>query len=116
MSYVQQVFDLTTKLINELQVLQRDELRDEQIERVEKLLQEREDLLQFVQPPYNVEEQRIGKEMVQLNTVVMEGLAQLKNEVKVDIQNLNKQKQHGQKYRNPYGNISIDGMFLDKRN
>jgi flagellar protein FliT len=51
-----------------------------------------------------------------LNQQVDRLLMLQKQEIQRDIQEINKKKQSSNKYTNPYENLSIDGMFYDKRN
>ncbi|GGE81748.1 hypothetical protein GCM10007140_34270 [Priestia taiwanensis] len=116
MGIVQQVYEVTKELHELVDAAYEKDNRDAHIESVEALLEKRDALLEQLEPPYSREERMMGLQIVEMNEHVKVGLQRLKQEVKVDIQQLNKQKQHGQKYRNPYGNTSMDGMFLDKRN
>jgi flagellar protein FliT len=91
------------------------EERDSYIERVEGLLEQRQQLLPKVQSPFTEEEKQLGQEIVQMNEVINRQLKQRKEEVSIDIRKLKQKQQKTNKYANPYENLSFDGTFYDKR-
>ncbi|MED4402781.1 flagellar protein FliT [Metabacillus fastidiosus] len=115
MSAVGQVYDLTEKLFHLVENEVKAEDRDELIEEISSLLDEREDLLKDVVPPFTEEEQLKGKQIVLWNERINSEFIKIKAEVQKSISNLKKTKTTTQKYVNPYQNTSLDGMFYDKR-
>ncbi len=109
------VYSLTKQLYELVQHLPNSEERDSYIERVEGLLEQRQQLLPQIQPPFSEEEQRLGQEIVRMNQVIDGQLKKRKEEVSVDIRKLKQKQQKTNKYANPYENLSFDGTFYDKR-
>jgi flagellar protein FliT len=104
---------LTTELI---QLLENDEVkRDDKIASVEELLNQRETLIEAIQPPYTPEEMEIGMKINQLNGKLSQLLKLEKAVVQKDIRDLQNKKESNTKYVNPYQSLSTDGMFYDKR-
>ncbi|MEW4221536.1 flagellar protein FliT [Rossellomorea marisflavi] len=103
-----------TKQMKDL--LEGKEDRDFKIESIEDLLEKREQLLSSILPPFNLEEQRLGEEMVLWNIQIDHKLLLLKVDVKRDMNGLTKTKTSVQRYTNPYESLQTDGMFYDKRN
>ncbi|MGG4264118.1 flagellar protein FliT [Peribacillus simplex] len=112
---IQTFHDLTVEL---LAVLEDGTIaeRDEKIERVTQLIDQRDELLSQIKPPFTGEEQQLGRATMLLNQQVDCLLNLQKLEIKRDIQEINKKKKSSNKYTNPYESLSIDGMFYDKRN
>ncbi|THE12355.1 flagellar protein FliT [Bacillus timonensis] len=91
------------------------EKRDELIESITKFLDEREQLMSDIKPPYKEEERKLGAEIVQMNVFIDERLESLKKEIQQDITNQKMRKTSTTKYINPYQSAPADGMFFDKR-
>jgi flagellar protein FliT len=89
--------------------------RDSIIEKIEKLLTERQSLLGSIQPPFTEDEQELGKQMMAWNQEIDRKLILLRTEIKRDMNGLTKKKTSAQKYTNPYENLQHDGMFYDKK-
>ena len=113
MSFVLQCHELTKQLKD---LLEGQEERDSKIESIEVLLSKREQLLPSITPPYSLEEQRMGREIVLWNKQIDQKLAGLKIDIKRDMNGVSKTKTTVQKYTNPYKSMQTDGMFYDKRN
>jgi flagellar protein FliT len=92
-----------------------DNNRDALIEKIEKLLEERQVLLNNIRPPFTDEEHILGKQMMEWNQVIDRRLISLRNDIKRDINGLTKKKTTVQRYSNPYENMQSDGMFYDKK-
>ena len=86
-----------------------------ELKRFKICLNQREELLKSIQPPFSQAEQELGKQLVELNQQVEQLLQKQKQEIQQDIKQLHIQKQSNQKYTNPYESLSIDGVFYDKR-
>jgi len=91
------------------------EKREEVIEKVSALIDEREQLIPKLKPPFTEEERKIGAEIVQLNVFIDSKLDRLKKEIQMDIANQKKRKVTTTKYVNPYQSAPSDGMFFDKK-
>ncbi|TYS89293.1 flagellar protein FliT [Rossellomorea aquimaris] len=92
-----------------------DENRESTIEEVESLLEKRQSVLGTINPPYTQDEQELGKQMIAWNQQIDRQLAQLRLEIKRDMNGLTKKKTSVQKYSNPYEYLQYDGMFYDKK-
>ncbi|KAA0548796.1 hypothetical protein FZW96_06970 [Bacillus sp. BGMRC 2118] len=116
MSIVKQVYEVTSKLHQLLQQEETDsEKRDDVIEQIEQLLEDRQSLLDEMKGPYSDEEMQLGKQMIEYNTYIDRQLAKLRLMVQADMNKLKKQKSTNEKYVNPYKNVNFDGMFFDKK-
>ena len=91
------------------------EMRDETITIIEKLLAERDLLIQRLQPPYNEEEKKLGRQIVSLNEAIGEKLQQLKLQIQQDLKATKQKMTANQNYMSLYQPLSIDGMFYDKK-
>jgi flagellar protein FliT len=107
--------DLTAELLAVLEDRAITE-RDVKIERVTKLIDQRDGLLSQITPPFTGEEEQLGRAVLLLNQQVNHLLKLQKQEIQRDIQDINKKKKSSNKYTNPYESLSVDGMFYDKRN
>jgi flagellar protein FliT len=114
MSTIQQLLELTKQLLHVLQTMEGKD-RDDLIQLIHRLLDERQALLPSIQPPYSEEDLRIGKEVVQLNKQIEPLLAHLQMDIQKDINRFEKRKISVEKYRNPYESLQFDGMYYDKR-
>jgi len=112
-SVVKEFHEATIELIQILQSSQGE--RDEKVLKVEELLDRREVLMKEIIPPYTLEEAELGKQIVQLNSMLEQLLKAEKVSIQKDIKNLQAKKESNTKYVNPYQNLSTDGMFYDKR-
>ncbi|MGE8080548.1 flagellar protein FliT [Peribacillus loiseleuriae] len=112
---LQKFSDITVELLDVLNNRTTDE-RSDRINRIVELLDQREELLPVIQPPFSEEEQKLGRQVVELNQRVDEWLLLQKKDIQRDIKQLNERKQNSNKYTNPYDKLSIDGVFYDKKN
>jgi flagellar protein FliT len=114
-SVVSELYSVTKELYELLEQPARKEKRDEMIEAIQRLLSQRDVLIQQLQPPYSEEEQELGMQMVSLNEAIGEKLQQLKQQIQQDLKSLKQKKMANQNYMNPYEPLAIDGMFYDKK-
>lgn len=113
---MKRIYDLTVSLYAYLQQEDRKkEDRELTIEKVEKLLEERQALLEQMKPPYSDVDRELGGEIAlydeKINTLFKATL----NDIKRDMTMLKHKKQQNNKYENPYASSYGDGMFFDKR-
>lgn len=113
MSRIRQFHQYTIELIKLLEDSKVN--RDEKINQVERLLSQREGLINQIIPPYTPEEVEVGEKMNQLNFRLLQLLLAEKASVQKDIKGLQTKKETNNKYVNPYQDLSTDGMFYDKR-
>ncbi|RSK28607.1 flagellar protein FliT [Bacillus sp. HMF5848] len=113
MSVVKQLFELSAQLFRVVNEENMD--RDEQVHEIEQFLDHREQLMARLQPPYSSEEKELGQQLVKLNEQIDARLDQIKTQIKKDLHQIKVKKQSNRQYQNPYGQVSADGMFFDKR-
>ena len=113
MGPVSQFYERTKELIT---ILESADERDGKISSVETLLDERENLMKEMVPPFSPDEVVVGKKLVQLDSRLMQLLQSEKILIQKDIKKLQAKKESNNKYVNPYDNLSTDGVFYDKRN
>ncbi|RLQ96782.1 flagellar protein FliT [Falsibacillus albus] len=104
-----------TKRLYELTVDVPVDKRDEAIQEIESLINQRDQLLPSIQPPFSPDEEKMGKQMVRWNEEIGKNLELIKRLIKRDINGLSKKKTSVRRYMNPYENLQFDGMFYDKR-
>lgn len=112
MSLVERLYALTAELIERLE---QGSDRDEKIGWIDKALEEREQLLQKLKPPYSEDEKALGKKLLDLNVCMSQLLQKEKALIQKDIKGLSIKKESNNKYVNPYQSMATDGMFYDKR-
>ncbi|QHE53589.1 flagellar protein FliT [Pontibacillus sp. HMF3514] len=116
MNQIETLHDVTSELYDLLQTIPSSEEREGVIEKINELLDQREELLNGMEGPYSDEEKRLGKEILHMNETIQIQVQSLMKQVKMDMANVKKQKTSNQKYTNPYQNLNnFDGMFLDKK-
>jgi flagellar protein FliT len=113
MSAVEQCYELTKQLY--ALVGSSSKVEDRLIEEVDRLILQREGILPSIQPPYTETEQALGHQIVQWNTVIDKKLAILRDEVKREMNGMNKKKTTAKKYSNPYEHMQTDGYFYDQK-
>ncbi|MGE6257356.1 flagellar protein FliT [Heyndrickxia sporothermodurans] len=114
MSVVQECYNLTEKLVTDLQ-LESEKERDVLIAEVTEILEKREQLLPLIKPPFSNEEMLLGTKLVELNKILHLLLNKEKQHIQKDINGLSKKKISMNKYINPYQSMQTDGYFYDKR-
>ncbi len=88
---------------------------DKQIEKIESLLNQREEFLKQVVPPFTDEEQNLGRQMVGWNEGIDANLNAIKQTIGSKIKELNHTKKTLPKY-NAYGApAGVDAYFYDKK-
>lgn len=115
-SAVKNLYELTILLHDVVHQEVPKDHRETQIEQITELLDERQQLLGQLKPPYNEEERQLGFEIVKLNEAIDQQLDKLFHDIKMDIKQVRVQKVKTTKYSNPYESLATDGIFFDKRN
>lgn len=115
MNPVISLYRITKELHGILSKPVQQEKRDEVIEKVTGLIDEREQLITKVKAPFTEKERNLGAEIVQMNVFIDSKLDILKKEIQQDIANQKKRKATTTKYVNPYQADPADGMFFDKK-
>lgn len=90
--------------------------RESFIAEISRIIENREQLLKRIVPPYSDSEKRTGKQLVRLNELIQKNLNALFTELKKEMKQLKKQKKSNRTYTNPYKNLqTVDGMFMDSK-
>ena len=90
--------------------------REGVIEKIEHFLSQRDALLPLVPLPLDEQNQRILREIVQHNQVIITKMQHLQSEIKKDLMNLKKRKTTSEGYQQMYQPVLFDGVFIDKKN
>jgi flagellar protein FliT len=113
MNAVKEAYKLTLKLQQELSQKEHD--RDNHIQNIEQLLNDRDIAIKLIRPPFSAEEKELGRAMVKLNDSIGEKLREIRFNISKDIKTLKNRERGQYRYVNPYGTTSHDGTFYDKR-
>lgn len=89
--------------------------REPYIETIQRLLEERQELLSQLPDLSDMLEESTKQDMISLENTINTLLSKKMSIIKQDLRVLQLQKNQNNQYENPYGNISADGMFLDKK-
>ncbi|MCD7034439.1 flagellar protein FliT [Metabacillus sp. GX 13764] len=116
MSAVQSIFDKTKELLTKASEPVSKEMREELIQKLDSLLDEREPFLRQLAAPFSALEEKQLEQIASWNIELVERMTSIKEDIQKDLVNVKKAKTHTVKYVNPYQSVSIDGMFYDKRN
>lgn len=109
---VKELYDITTNIKSLLEQNSTNVERMKLIEKTTRLLNKREEVIAKLPTTYTPEEKKLFGEIVQLNKDIDILLNHIKDEIQLDLQEINKKKLANQKYNQiPHG----DGMFFDKR-
>lgn len=116
MSRLERLYELTLNLQETL--ISKGELdhREEVILKVTELIDQREDEMTQLTPPYTEAEKEVGQKIVQLNKEIEKKMDDLFSTLKKEMTQFTKQKKTNHSYINPYGNMSsTDGMYVDSK-
>lgn len=112
---MQSCYHLTQQLFHHVQTKPLRTQREEWIQNLLVLLDQREQVLKSLNPPFTAEEETLGKQIMEWNQAIQQALKEIQLEIKRSIQGIHNKKQNIQKYIHPYGSLPIDGVFYDKR-
>jgi flagellar protein FliT len=113
MAEIQAFQNVTMELIGILQLEKPD--RDEKINKIQSLLNQREELLKMIQPPFTPQEKELGKQLIELDQQMKQLMGKQKSNIMQDMKSARMKKQSNQKYTNPYESMGVDGIFFDKQ-
>ena len=91
------------------------EKRDEVIEQIETILNERDKLQSQIAQPFTSEEDEFGAELMVLEKEVQLSLGRFTKGIRLDIVESQSKKEHMSNYVNPYSNMSRDGAYFDSK-
>lgn len=115
MDEVKEIYTVTLALIKLLESSSAQD-RTEKIMKMEELLNQREELIKFIKPPYTEQEKEIGTKLIKLEPILTGLLEDEKLSIQKDLKDLTIKRDTTNKYVNPYDSFSPDGVFYDKRN
>lgn len=115
MNPVEQLYGCTKRLVEHLRKGLPKTDREAYIETIEKLLEERQRLIEQLPKLINGKKTIIGEEIIRDDRLIQEMLGAMFDEIKKDVHQLQRQKRMRNRYVHPYSNGAADGMFLDKR-
>lgn len=92
-----------------------EEKRDAVIEKIEKVLDERDLLQSQITQPFTAEEDEFGTELIRLEKEVQTSLDHFTNEIRTNISQSQAKKENMNNYVNPYGKMSQDGAYFDSK-
>lgn len=114
MNAVQKCLFITRDLISEIKNMDQAK-REETIDRIEDLLAQREELLPAITPPFTMQDEAAGMELLKLNKELAFLLEDLNKNIIRDLNAIELKKTSAARYTNPYTKVQNDGVFYDKR-
>jgi len=90
--------------------------RDQQLEQIEELLDQRADLIKKISPPFSEDEMKLGASITERDKEIQLKLNHHFLTLKNELRDVKKHKGSTQKYLNPYRSVaSNDGSYWDKK-
>ncbi|PGT86415.1 flagellar protein FliT [Bacillus sp. AFS040349] len=116
MSSVLEIYRITEQLFKLVEKPVNSDDREDLIDKLTSLLEERELIIKENIRPKDDQEKQLGEQIILWNKTIEARLAQLKSQIQQDMMNLKKAKVTNRQYADPYQDVSVsDGMFYDKR-
>lgn len=116
MSVIREIHQRTLEISKFVKNTGAIEDRDLFVDKVLSMIEERQNLVNQMKPPYSDEERVLGEEISSLDKEINQKLNNVLKAIKSDIGGLKKRKMTQSRYENPYESAYSDGTFLDKRN
>src|SRR5699024_3778677 len=92
------------------------ENREQVIQTINQLVEQRGMYMKEIVPPYTEAEKAMGEELIIINKQIQDQLDKLFEGLKKEMRQIKKQKKSNQSYINPYKKVqTMDGMFLDRK-
>lgn len=92
-----------------------EEKRDEMVAKVNQLLDVRDQLQKVMQAPFTDEEKELGKELMELESVLQKKLEAFTKKIRQEISVSQSKKSHVKSYVNPYQSVMQDGTYYDTK-
>ena len=115
MTINQTLFSVTTQLAELTSKVPSQEKRDEVIEQIFALLDERDALLPKALPPNDEDERVLMNQIVDLNNQINRSMNSILADIKKDLSGLKEQKKAHTRYINPYKSLNNVSAFFDKK-
>lgn len=119
MEQTKQLLQISAKLYQHLTNLPKDEARDEYIEKIHTLLDDRGILIEEMsQKGFQVNlNDKSHQMLVELDKGIRERLDIVMKLIQVDLKDLQNAKKNEKQYLNPYASVQVmDGRYYDKKN
>lgn len=119
MEQTQQLLQVSAKLYQHLTNMPKEEERDDYIEKIHTLLDDRGILIEEMQKNgFRVEGGNKSHQMlVELDKGIRERLENVMKIIQADLKDLQNAKKNEQQYMNPYASVQVmDGRYYDKKN
>ncbi|NLY80598.1 MAG: flagellar protein FliT [Lysinibacillus sp.] len=118
MDLTNQLLQVSAKLYQLLSDIPKGDERDSYIESINKLLDERGEVIKALQTEgFQINpEIKTHSTLIQLDKGIRNRLQLVMDEVKKDLKDLQNVKKHERQYMNPYESVRVmDGMYYDKK-
>ena len=119
MNNLQQLLQISAKLYQHLTNIPADEARDEYIEKIHSLLDERGILIENMQKnDFQIDlTNKTHTMLVELDKGIRERLDKVMKAIQLDLKDLQNAKKNEKQYMNPHANVQVmDGRYYDKKN
>lgn len=119
MEMTQQVLQVSAKLYQHLTTLPKEEQRDEYIEKINALLDERGILIETMQQDgFRIDlNDKSHIMLAELDKGIRERLSNVMKSIQEDLKDLQNAKKNEKQYLNPYASVQVmDGRYYDKKN
>ncbi|MDY0408910.1 flagellar protein FliT [Virgibacillus soli] len=116
MGDIKKLYDVTLRLKEVVEQSTTSKNRQDHIDEINKLVDERSELIKNITPPYREDETLLGKEIVALNVQIQAQMERLFQDLKLEMKQVKKQKKSNESYINPYKHIqTLDGLYMDRK-
>ena len=116
--HTQALLQISVKLYDKLTTVPDESVRDEFIEEIQALLDERGRVIKEISQSdfsYNAEN-KTHRTLFELDKGIRKRLELVMTSIKADMKELQASKKSEQQYTNPYANVQVmDGMYYDKK-
>ena len=116
MAIINEIYKVTLNLYNHLQRPISKNNRSDYINRIEELLEQREELITRFNGEVTDSDKKIGNEIVKYNTFINARIENIYKEIGKDLTHIKQNKKTKKKYENPYNLATADSVFFDKKN
>lgn len=116
MNKVQKVYDITASIYQLLYEQDKEMEREQLIEKVNELIDQRQKEVDQLAPPYSDAEMKLGQKTIQFDEAINKKMSALFKNIQQDIKEVQQRKVQNKSYINPYGKLkTTDGMYLDSK-
>lgn len=119
MNQIQTCLQISARLYQQLADIPKSEARDEYIEKINQLLDERGNVIAQLRTEGFVVDNtnKAHRTLIELDNGIRKRLNLVMADIKNDMKQLQQTKKNEVQYMNPYSNVRVmDGMYYDKKN